>query len=989
MAKLRDSTRLSWGLALVLLGLAALGAGHGQRRASRWVRPLTTDHSDARRDSGANIGVTTVAPVVVRPISVLGKRVAPSKAQVAEAYGKLPLAFEPNRGQADPEVKFLSRGRGYLLFLTSTEAVVRLASGRDGTPGSSRHHRRHLSKAAGTAALRIKLVGANPAPEVAGIEELPHRSNYLIGNDPAKWRTDLPNYARVEYREVYPGIGLVYYGSPAIAGQLEYDFVVSPGASPNAIRLAVEGADKVQLNADGDLVLLARAAEVRFRRPLVYQESGGRRQEVSGAYRVRGQRQVGFELGAYDRSRPLVIDPVLSYSTYLGGTDSDGAYRGAVDASGNAYVTGSTKSQDFPTANAFQGGRFGSSYEDVFVTKLNPAGTAPLYSTYIGGGGTDYGTGIAVDSGGSAYITGRTDSSNFPTTPGAFKTGRPGYDSTFVLKLNSSGNALIYATYLGGSSQEQPGAIAVDAFGSAWVTGDTYSNDFPTTPGALRKTGSGYRWDAFVTRLNATGSELLYSTYLGGTQDDHGNGIALDSAGDAYVTGGSASSDFPTTVGALQTAFGGGASDAFVTKLTAAGALLYSTYVGGNGDDGAESIAVDSSGSAYVTGQTSSTNFPRTQGTFQPGFGGGDNDAFVTRLNATGTSLVYSTYLGGRGSESGQAIAVDSSGFVFVTGWTNSSNFPTTTDAYQAAFAGGGGWSNYGDAFLTKLDATATSLLYSTYLGGKSDDVGNAVAVDSFGDAYVAGWTQSTGFPSTSGAFRTSLAGGSGTDAFITKVAGTKGSTGCQVAEPALNISLAPGFYIAEVRTTPGAKEGYWGMEVLAPRGLLSGGFNLGGGVEENGATAGFGAFYLPGNQTVRIRMDMQVLPGGDASKFSMAVRLLNASRQQIGTDQLGTQFVQFDRALTDGFYIVEVRTAAGAPRATFQLGLGANAFSGGVNVGGFVASGLVGFGAFYIPESQEVRIKTQGLPTFAGVGASCLQLTLLDANRKVIRTVP
>src|SRR5213593_2593929 len=471
-----------------------------------------------------------------------------TKQQVLAAYGKLPLSFEANAGQADPQVKFLSRGSGYTLFLTPTEAVLTLTK-------ADAHAKRRISgeatlvepeKRAATV-LRMKLLGANPTPSVTGVEELPGRSNYFIGNDSKKWRANVPTYAKVEYRDVYPGVNLVYYGNQR---QLEYDFVVSPGADPKAITLAFDGVDGAAIDGLGDLVLRADGGEVRLRKPFVYQDHDGQRAVIPTRYVLKAERQVAFEVAAYDATKPLIIDPVLAYSTYLGGSATDIGHGIAVDAAGNAYVTGDANSSDFPTTlGAFQPTGRGP----AFVTKLNATGSALAYSTYLGNGNGNA-SAIAVDAAGNAYVTGIAGP-NFPTTPGTFQTTPGGgLADAFVTKLDPTGSALVYSTYLGGSSTDDGHGIAVDPNCSvncnAYVTGETASRDFPTTPGAAQTTFGGVGligFDAFVTKLNPTGSALVYSTYLGGSVDDSGFGIAVDAAGNAYVTGLTTSSDFPTT----------------------------------------------------------------------------------------------------------------------------------------------------------------------------------------------------------------------------------------------------------------------------------------------------------------------------------------------------------------------------------------------------------------------------------------------------------
>jgi hypothetical protein len=703
--------------------------------------------------------------------------------KTVDGYGNLPLSFEANQGQTDAEVRFLSRGSGYTLFLTGDEAVFSMQASKALPSVAGHHSQREPVETTTNATLRMKLVKANPAPKVTGEEELPGKSNYFIGNDAKKWRSNVPTYSNVKYEEIYSGIDLVYYGNQR---QLEYDFVVAPGANPRRIQFDVRGAKHISRDKHGDLVIRMTGGGVHWRKPLVYQEKGGRRREIDGNYVIRRGQRVGFELAGYDSKRPLIIDPVLGYSTYLGGSGVDRGNGIAVDGSGNAYITGSTESTDFPTTpGTFQttcnGGSNCATDGDAFVTKLNPSGSALVYSTFLGGSKTDAGRGIAVDSSGNAYVTGSTASADFPVTSGAFQT-TPG--GIFVTKLNSSGSALVYSTYLGGNSNTDTGqGIAVDGSGNAYVTGAAGSG-FPTTSGALQTTCGGgslcYYVDAFVTKFNASGSALVYSTYLGGSYADIGNGIALDRSGNAYVTGSTASPDFPITPGAFQTSCNNkypnciAEGAAFVTELNALGsALVYSTYLGGSSHESASGIAVDSSGNAYVTGQTTSTDFPVTPGAAHTACGGsphdcGYGDAFVTEFNPPGSALLYSSYLGGSNYDIGYGIAVDGSGNAYVTGYTQSSDFPVTPGAFQSTCGGGStNCSSFGDAFVTEFNPAGTALLYSTYLGGSADDYGSGIAVDSASDVYVTGSTDSTNFPVTPGAFQVTYA--EAVDAFAAK----------------------------------------------------------------------------------------------------------------------------------------------------------------------------------------------------------------------------
>ena len=541
------------------------------------------------------------------------------------------------------------------------------------------------------------------------------------------------------------------------------------------------------MTGDGALVVSTDVGALVQRAPTVYQQDADwSRHAIAARYTLGAtgaqSATVGFEVGAYDPGKPLVIDPVLSYSTYLGGNDGDQGTAIAVDRTGAAYLTGDTYSTNFPpTPGVIQPTKPSlDSNDDAVVTKLNPSGTALVYSTYLGGGG-DIGYGIAVDRAGDAYVTGRTASTTFPTTLGAFQRtnlGAPNlYDATFVSKLNPTGGALLYSTYLtAATGHVDSAAIAIDGAGNAYLTGTTGATDFPTTPGAPQTTnpGGGVKTVAFVTKLNPTGSALGYSTYLGGSGGDDGYGIAADAAGNAYVTGDTSSTDFPTTPGAFQTSLGGSTnSKAFVTKLAPAGSLAYSTYLGGGADSGL-AIAVDGVGDAYITGNTSSTTFPTTACAYRSTnpSGGVNPVAFVSKLNPLGNALVYSTYLGGSGGDFGQAMAVDGVGNAYLTGDTYSTNFPATPGAPQTHSGGGSCYGGCSDAFVTKLTATGGALAYSTYLGGSDNDVGQGVAVDRAGNTYVTGYTLSTNFPTVNplqGTFGGDTNHGYG-DAFVAKI---------------------------------------------------------------------------------------------------------------------------------------------------------------------------------------------------------------------------
>ncbi len=641
-------------------------------------------------------------------------------------FGNVALSFEKGSD------RFLSRGNGYALSMNAAEAVLKFRNQANG--------------------VRMRFAGANPQAQGTGLDALPGRNNYYIGNDPTKWRTNVPTYARVEYRDVYPGVNLVYYGNQR---NLEYDLVVAPGADPGKIHLSFDGVAGLEL--DGDLVLRMKDGELRLRRPVIYQERAGRRQLVRGSYVFEGERQVRFQIEKYDRRRPLYIDPVLSYATYLGGSGDDLAYGIAADSAGNTYIVGTTSSTNFPTVAASQS--TSGTGQDVFVTKLTAAGDAILYSTYLGGSGNDYGYGIAIDTAGDAFLTGQTTSTNFPTA-GALQGSNLGGADAFVAKLNSTG-FLVYSTYLGGSSADSGQAIAIDSSGNAYVAGQTASSNFPTASPKQAAFGGGST-DAFLAKINPGGTALVYSTYLGGIGTDAAFGVAVDSSGNATVAGQTDSTNFPTAV-AIQTSLSG-PNDAFVTKFNSTGsAFVYSTYLGGSGIDAANGVAVDSSGNAYVTGYTTSANFP-TLSPLQAANGGGE-DAFVTKLSTTGT-LVYSTYLGGAGNDRGNAIFVDTSNNAHIAGNTASSDFPILSPVQGA----NGGLQ---DAFLARLNTAGSALVYSTYLGGPGSDGALAVTVDSNGNALIAGFA-SSGFP-TAAALQPAIAGGN-FDSFIAKISIPQGA---------------------------------------------------------------------------------------------------------------------------------------------------------------------------------------------------------------------
>ena len=731
----------------------------------------------------AGIGIVAVVTLAVLSISArpqgllrpsVGKHVSAAvpastpqnRARTLASMASLPLAFEQNLGQTDPQVKYMARGNGYTVFLTTHDAVFALhrlqPQEKSATP-----NRANRTTNDRTAAIRLHLVGGNSHPTISAACQLPGHSNYFIGNDRSRWHADVPQYARVSYREAYPGVNMAYYG---VQKQLEFDFIVAPGASPDPIRLGVTGANRISTDEQGNLVLGSSAGNVLLHKPIAYQQKDGVRQPVDARFVLQSRNQVSFELGNYDRSRELVIDPSVTYATYLGGTAEDDGNAIAVDGSGNAYVTGQTQSNHFPgTTGGYIGGF------DVFVTKISADGSTLDYSTYVGGTGNDSGNAIAVDMSGDAFVAGGTASNNFPTTVGVLqKTFGAGNFDAFVFGLLSNGT-LIYSTYLGGTGDDVANGLALDNAGNAYIVGSTTSTNFPPSVNSI----SGETAGGFAMELNSSASALIYSTYIGAGGNDFASAVAVDSAGNTYVTGATQSPSFVTTPNAVQTKCGsdgncnGALYDAFVTVIKPMGSgLVYSTFLGGEAKDEGFGIAVDSAGDAYVTGFTQSMHFPlgvsRLQGTLK---GSGTSDAFVSELNPTGSQLLNSTYLGGSGNDSGLAIAVDNQQNAYVTGVTSSSDFPTVNPTQP-----NNGGQN--DAFVSEFNPGGSLLVFSTYLGGSGSENTSTsgatggggslagIAVDSAANIYVTGSTSSTDFPTASPA--QSTAGGTG-DAFVAK----------------------------------------------------------------------------------------------------------------------------------------------------------------------------------------------------------------------------
>src|SRR5579871_3321710 len=689
------------------------------------------------------------------------------------------LCFLANRGQVDGPATFYARDGGTTVWLTDDGlrfdlrrplAATAAASPAAAVPGHPRERDEHL-------VFFEQLVGASRSRRLEGAMPQPAITTYLLGRDPRRWVRNVPSYQLVTYRDAWDGIDLRIYG---LGHDLEQEFVVRPGASPARIRLTLRGVDGVRIAPDGSLVMRTAFGTLRQARPQAYQHVGGTCVAVAARFQLLGGNAVGFRVERFDHTRPLVIDPVLLYSSYLGGVHDDVGSGIAVDGAGNTYVAGFTASQNFPvTAGVYQTTRktIGVYSYDLFVTKLSPAGV-PLYSTFLGGSSDDYlyTHGLAIDAAGNAYVTGQTTSDDFPVTPGAIQPTFGGNLDAFVAKLSADGTQLLYSTYLGGSgsgglSGDDFGfGIAVDAHGDAYVAGGTGSTDFPTTPGAFQRTLTG-TFDAFVAKLNADGTQLLYSTLLGGTGFDRTvGGVVVDAAGNAYVTGLSQSTDFPTTPNARQRTLGG-SSDAFLTVVAPdGGSLVYSTLLGGSGAEMGWGIALDGQGDVVLAGDSTSTDFPVTPGAYSTVFSGSDT-AWVMKLRPDGSPPLYSTAVGPVVPDNlniadpavATALAVDPQGRAYLTGHTPG-GFPTTPGALQGTSGGGN------DAFVATLSADGSQLLYGTYLGGSGDDSGNGIAVDAQGNAYLTGSTSSMDFPASAGAFQTTFAGGDGYDAFVTAI---------------------------------------------------------------------------------------------------------------------------------------------------------------------------------------------------------------------------
>lgn len=744
---IRRLPAFSWRFASVWLVLVVQTSVYAQSAA-----PLTAGGPLIRQPFNPNSNVDTAA--------------------VRELYGKLPMAFEKNQGQAESDIDYIARGHGYRVRLKSTEVIVDLMP-HSGQPAIHR-------------AIRMRFVGARPDATVSSIAPLPGKTNYFKGTNASSHHVSIDNYSRVSYSAIYPGIDVVYYGNQQ---HLEYDLVIAAGAELSQIRIAFDGPDRVDIDQDGNLRLNVGSEMIQFQKPVIYQLIEGKKKIVDGRYIRLAEKEFGFEVASYDKNAPLIVDPVLNYSTYLGGTSDDVGTAIAVDAAGNAYITGYTYSSNFPLLNAYDRS-LSRSDVDVFVAKLNPTGSALMYSTYLGGGKSqDFATDIVIDAAGNAYVTGMTSGADFPVTTGAYQTGTAS-GGAFVTKLSAAGNSLAYSTYIHGVAAPR---IAIDATGNIFLTGSAMPTLRTTADALQRESANPSSTNALVAKLNTTGTAMVYATFIGGSGTDTGKGIAVDMQGYAYVAGSTTSDDFPTLY-ALQAARQGG-QDGFVAKINPSGTeLAFSTYLGGAYNDTVSAIAVDAQGNAYLVGETYSADFP-IRNAFQPEKSGyrlvnaALGNAFVTKLAPAGDALVYSSYIGGEickgycqvvfggSSYSGDVaydIAVDTAGHAYITGLARTYTFPLVDSLLPDKQ-----YDSDESLFVTKISLTGSALLYSTFVrtgnivyGGNLQTgvpygAGNAIAVDGVGNAYVTSeHDNSGGLLTTAGALQTASKGGQDAVAF-------------------------------------------------------------------------------------------------------------------------------------------------------------------------------------------------------------------------------
>jgi len=744
-------------------------------------------------------------------LSTAGAPQSDSKTAIA-SYAKLPMTFEGNVGQTDSQVKFLARSSGHVVFLTSGGMVFSARSqfvAKDGAPANAQPASKQTQNGA---VIQLNMVGANPNPTAVGEDPQPGKANYFIGRDPKKWHTNVVAYGKVHYKGVYPGIDLVYYGNHS---QLEYDFEVAAGADPRQIQFDVKGADSVSVDSTGDLVLQTKQGALHIKSPVLYQTFNNMKLPINGGFSLKNATRVGFSLQGYDKTKPLVIDPVLLYSTFLGGLADDQAVGVAVDSLGSAYVAGWTESTNFPLASQASQ----ASGQNGFIVKLDVSGSTLVYADFIGGSGYNYDnpTAVTLDSNNDAYITGYTQSADFPLV-NAFQTTMNDDPDGFISKVSPDGS-LLYSTYLGGSNYggTYSSAIAVDGSQNMYVAGYTYDTGFPTynaVQSSVSPNQEGYYgYYGFVTALTADGSSLIYSTYLAGSTNvitqcyggpcwpsplSQVSGIALDSSADAYVTGYTNTYNFPTTPGAYMPSQNSpnDAQLGFVSELSSSGSAVYSTYFGLT--DGypttINAIAVDSNGSAYVTGWSySDGTFPITTPSLcDPGtYGWGCSYGFITKFNPTGTGLAYSTFLPPNNDSFPQALALDAQDDAYVVGYAYGGGV-STVNPIEA-------YTNQEVVLLTEIDPTGSIQLFSTYLGGNGNDFPTGIALDASGSMYVVGYTDSSDFPVTAAALQNTIGGNN--DCFVAKI-GTANAPAVAISPSLVQFSIRPVGSVSQPNTS-------------------------------------------------------------------------------------------------------------------------------------------------------------------------------------------